>query len=125
MDIEGALIRTMFGCRAVYGRGRLLLVLADGDEPWNGALFPVERERHAEVLARWPTLREHPILPKWLHLPESAEGFEFLAQQLVREIRQGNPLFGVVPPARKRRRSSQQKGPRDDGGSQMPPHLRR
>lgn len=105
LDIEGAFIRTMFGCRSVYGRGMLLLVLADGEEPWSGTLFPVDHAKQPEVIARWPRLRPHAVLPKWLYLSEHDDEFESLARELVREICQGNPLLGVIPPPKKRKAS--------------------
>jgi|GEM_PF-6573828 len=97
LKIEGALPRRFFGCDSVYARGLLLLVLSDGEEPWNGAMFPVERVNHPAVLSRWPALREHPILPKWLYLSASNDRFEILSKELVAEIERGNQLFGVIP----------------------------
>lgn len=125
LGIEGAVMRTMFGCRSLYARGMLLLVLADGDEPWNGVLLPVERPQHAAALARWPSLSEHAILPKWLYLSESTEKFERIAQDIIREIAQGDPLYGVVPPPKKKRKAAQKPAPGKTGGNQdIPPHLR-
>ncbi len=136
---EGALGKRFFGCDAVYIRGRLLLVLSDGEEPWNGAMFPVERINHEAVLARWGELGEHPILPKWLYLSATHERFELLARELVREIAHGNPLFGVTPEPKKGRKrktspkvASQAELPptpnrRDcpyDEPQSIPPHLR-
>jgi hypothetical protein len=103
LRIEGAMPRHFFGCDSVYARGKLLLVLSDGEEPWDGAMFPVEHARHAEVLAQWPDLVEHPALPKWLYLSASKECFESLGTELVAEIARGNPLFGVIPPAKRSR----------------------
>lgn len=125
LGLEGAMPRHFFGCDSVYVRGRLLLVLSDGEEPWNGAMFPVEKCHHAEVLARWPDLAEHPVLPKWLYLSASQECFETLAAELVRELVRGNPLLGVDPPSKKRSRG---KGSSADNRkvaeSSIPPHLR-
>ncbi|MFA5257718.1 MAG: hypothetical protein WC360_06170 [Opitutales bacterium] len=129
LRIEGALPRRFFGCDSVYARGKLLLVLSDGEEPWKGAFFPVERPNHAEVLARWPALTEHPVLPKWLYLSAADERFEMLARELVREIERGNPLFGVVPDPKKSRRkraagSDARKSVTEAPRSIIPPHLR-
>jgi len=132
LRIEGAMPRRFFGCDSIYARGKLLLVLSDGEEPWNGAFFPVERVNHEAVLARWPDLREHPILAKWLYLRASDERFEMLARGLVREIERGNPLFGVVPnpkKSRKKRAAKNPEGSKDASGPQtprslIPPHLR-
>ncbi len=45
------LARAMFGCVACYLSGRLVLVLADRGEPWQGLLIPSERSVHASILA--------------------------------------------------------------------------
>lgn len=139
LALEGALPRRFFGCDAVYVRGRLLLVLSDGDEPWNGAMFPVERVNHKAILERWPQLREHPVLPKWLYLSATNEQFELLARALVREIAMGNPLFGVATVPKKRAsggaRAASKKAGRGRANadaaaaqktdkSAIPPHLR-
>ena len=128
LRIEGAMPRHFFGCDSIYARGKLLLVLSDGEEPWNGAMFPVERERHAEVLARWPELVEHPVLPKWLYLSASSESFETLGAELVEEIARGNPLFGVIPPAKRSRskkkaKDGEMRSLSKDEKSVIPPYL--
>jgi hypothetical protein len=105
LRIEGAMPRHFFGCDSVYARGMLLLVLSDGEEPWNGAFFPVERVNHAAVLAQWPELVEHPVLAKWLYLSAQSEHFETLGAELVEEIARGNPLFGVIPKAKHKRKA--------------------
>jgi hypothetical protein len=46
-------------------------------------------------------LSPHPILPKWLYLPEAAASFERDAQRIVARIRQLDPRFGIVPPAQR------------------------
>lgn len=103
--------RPMFGCLAAYFNGLLTLMLADGEEPWRGVLVATERTAHAELVRAFPALAPHPILPKWLYLPESAASFERDAQALVERVRRLDPLIGVVPerdrpnpPRRTRRR---------------------
>lgn len=107
--------RPMFGCLAAYFGGRLVLVLADKEEPWRGVLLPVERDAHARLTAAFPALRPHPVLPKWLYLAESTPAFEADAGRLVERIRQHDPLIGVLPVPRqttKNRRSRTRKSPR-------------
>jgi hypothetical protein len=87
----------MFGCEACYLNGKLVLVLADTEEPWNGVLVPVEREHHAVVLAQFPSLVNHPILPKWLYLSAERDDFEFVAQRIIRVIASGDPFYGTMP----------------------------
>ena len=101
--------RPMFGGRAVYFDGRMVLYLAPKREPWRGVLVTVEREHHASILAQFPALRPHKILPKWLYLPESVPSFERDAQAIVECIRRLDPRFGIVPKAKKRKRAAKRK----------------
>lgn len=93
--------RRMFGSLAAYLNGLLVLVLSDAEEPWRGVLVPTERESHAALIAEFSSLVPHPILPKWLYLPESAPSFERDAQRLVQRIRLLDPRIGVVPEKRR------------------------
>jgi hypothetical protein len=94
----------MFGCEACYVDGRLVLVLADTEEPWNGLLVPTEREHQPKLRAQYPALSPHPILPKWLYLPAELDQFETVAQAIVRSICMGNELIGVIPSEKRKRR---------------------
>ncbi len=90
-------VRPMFGCRAVYLRGRMVLCLAAKAEPWRGVLVPTERAHHAALIADRPALRPHPVLPKWLYLPEEAPSFERDSAWLVARVRAGDPCLGIEP----------------------------
>ena len=96
-DLPGFESRKMFGSLAAYFNGLLVLVLADGDEPWRGVLVPTEHESHAALIAEFPALVPHPVLGKWLYLPESAASFERDAQKLVERIRHLDARIGVLP----------------------------
>ncbi len=72
----GFVLRTMFGAKAVYLDGKLMCCFCAGDEPWRGMLVCTDRTRHAALQAEFPDLTPHPILPKWLYLPETADRFE-------------------------------------------------
>ena len=69
-DKAGYLQKAMFGCQGCYLDGRLVLVLADREEPWKGVLLPVERHHHESLTNEFPQLSPHPILPKWLYLSD-------------------------------------------------------
>lgn len=97
------LVKRMFGCQAVYLEGRMVLCLADKDEPWRGVMVPMERAQHAAIMAERPTLAPHPVLPKWLYLSEGVDSFEADAQWLVQRIRRRDPRIGIIPPAAKRK----------------------
>ena len=98
--------KPMFGCQAVYLFGRLVLVLATKEEPWNGLLVCTSREFHSVLIGEHPGLQPHPVLGKWLYLAQAHDCFEETAQQLVRQIVKKDPRIGVEPGVRRRRRSS-------------------
>jgi hypothetical protein len=98
--------KPMFGCQAVYLFGRLVLVLAAKEDPWNGLLVCTSRQFHSVLIGEYPALQPHPVLGKWLYLAEAHESFEETAQQLVQQIVKNEPRIGVELGVRRRKRSS-------------------
>lgn len=96
------LLRSMFGAKAAYLDGKLMLCFCAGDEPWRGLLVCTGREHHAGLRADHPILAPHPILPKWLYLPEAADEFERTAHRLVALALRRDPRIGVSPRPRLR-----------------------
>jgi hypothetical protein len=90
-------LRAMFGAKAAYLDGKLMLCFCAGDEPWRGLLVCTDRYHHAALVAEFPELAPHPILPKWLYLPEAADSFERAAPRLVVLARRHDPRIGVIP----------------------------
>jgi hypothetical protein len=99
------ILGSMFGTKVVYLDGRLVLCFASKDDPWRGLLVCVERESHPSLIAQFPSLAPHPILPKWLYLPESRDGFDRDAERLVDLARERDSRIGVVPQQKKGRRA--------------------
>jgi len=96
--------RAMFGARACYLYGRMVVVLAfPGEEPWNGILFPTERRHQPSLIQAFPALKPHPILGKWLYLREDTAEFETTAQRIIKLILQGDERLGIVPKEKKPR----------------------
>lgn len=109
-DLESFFQKPMFGCEAVYLHGRMMLVLADRKPPWRGVLFPTSREHHAAICADFPALAPHPVLGKWLYLPERHDDFEDIVREAVDCMIDNDPRFGVEPGApRKRKKKSPQR----------------
>jgi hypothetical protein len=90
-------LSSMFGTKVVYLDGKLMLCFSARTEPWRGVLVGTEREHHASLREELPSLAPHPILPKWLYLPESADDFERVAGRLVQLARQRDPRMGARP----------------------------
>lgn len=97
--------RQMFGTRAAYLDGKILLCFSARTEPWSGVLVATEREHHDSLVREFPSLVPHPILSKWLYLSESSARFDGTAERLVRLVRQRDPRIGVTPKAKPRKRS--------------------
>lgn len=95
-------LRSMFGAKAAYLGGRMMLCFCASEEPWRGVLVCTDRTRHAALLADFPTLLPHPILPKWLYLPESVTSFESDAMRLVALARRRDPRLGIEPGPKKK-----------------------
>jgi hypothetical protein len=100
--------KPMFGCLAIYLHGRLMLVLASGQEPWNGLLIPTEHQFHDAIVKEFQEVVQHSVLKKWLYLPEATEDFETVASDIVEAVRMNDQRFGVEPKERisKRKRKA-------------------
>jgi hypothetical protein len=107
MDEPSYLDRAWFGCKAIYLRGLMVLVLCSGDEPWNGLLIPTDHQFHQDIMQDFSGVVQHPVLKKWLYLPENHEDFESTAMDLVEAIRLGDNRIGIEPkPRGSRKRKS-------------------
>jgi hypothetical protein len=95
----------MFGTKVAYIDGKLVLCFSAKAEPWRGVLVCTDRMEHASLMAQLPALVPHPILGKWLYLPESADEFERVAEHLVVLAKRRDPRIGVIPQAKRRKRA--------------------
>ncbi|MBF0559082.1 MAG: hypothetical protein HQL08_09910 [Nitrospirae bacterium] len=101
MEEPSYIERQMFGCLAIYLHGRMVLLMCEGEEPWNGLLLPTEHEHHKSILNEFSNVVQHPVVKKWLYLPEDIEYFESSASDVVNTIEGNDPRFGVEPKERK------------------------
>ncbi len=99
-------LRAMFGAKAVYLGGKMVLCCCAGDEPWRGLLVCTDRTRHAALQSDFPALTPHSVLPKWLYLPEAAATFERDAVRLVALARARDPRLGIIPGTRQKKPAS-------------------
>jgi hypothetical protein len=98
--------KRMFGCDASYVEGLLCLVAADREAPWNGLLVCTSQERHAALIDDMPALRPHPVLGKWLYVPQDDPAFETVAERLTALVLARDYRVGVEPRPRRRGRKS-------------------
>ncbi len=96
-------LKSWFGGRTIMLHGLHHLFLTTQGEPWQGVLVCTFREHHASLCADFPSLVPHPILGKWLYLPESADTFEVDARRLIQRVKSRDPRFGIPPSPKKRR----------------------
>jgi hypothetical protein len=109
----GFVLSSMFGVKVVYLDSRIVLGFAAKKEPWRGVLVCTEREHQESLQAEFPALSPHPILPKWLYLPESSDAFERVGERLVELASRRDPRIGVVPkPKRRKAPAARRKGRR-------------
>ncbi|MDD3180767.1 MAG: hypothetical protein PHQ04_10520 [Opitutaceae bacterium] len=97
-------LRSMFGGKAAYLDGRLMLYFIAKDEQWRGLLVCTDHIHHPSLCAEFPDLAPHPVLPKWLYLPETADRFESAAAQLVTLARHRDARLGVPSQAKRKPR---------------------
>ena len=109
-DDPSYLDKAMFGGRAVHFGGRFVLFLSWGEEPWRGVLIPTEREHQPSLIAEFPSLAPHPVLGKWLYLPEASPDFESDTKRLVALIRRLDPRLGVIPGTKAKKPASGKTG---------------
>lgn len=101
MDEPSYIEKPMFGCLACYLHGRLMLLLCSGEEPWNGILVPTDYQFHESIRKDFSDIVQHPVLKKWLYLPEATEDFESTASDIIETVRTNDIRFGVEPKAKK------------------------
>lgn len=97
-------LKSWFGGRSIMLRGKHQLFLTTQGEPWQGVLVCTFHEHQPSLRAEFPSLQPHPVLGKWLYLPETAETFERDARRLVLLARSADPRLGVAPSPRKKRK---------------------
>jgi hypothetical protein len=98
--------KQMFGCDAAYLDGLLCLVAADREKPFNGLLVCTSHDRHAALVSELPALRPHPVLGKWLYVPQDDSAFEDTVEAVIALVLARDPRIGVEPKPRKRRTKS-------------------
>ncbi|MNL72857.1 hypothetical protein D3C87_1982360 [compost metagenome] len=65
------------------------------------------QDRHAALLVDIPALLPHPVLGKWLYLPQSDDSFESIAATLADLAVARDPRMGVAPKPKARRSKAQ------------------
>lgn len=114
--------RKFFGGLSIYVFGKMVAFLCEhpGDkewrgkkfknEIWNGCLIPSRREHHESLLIKIKGTIVHPVITKWLYIPQSSKYFESSMFQLVEMIQKKNELIGVEPEIKSKKKSKAKRG---------------
>ena len=101
--------KPMFGGLALYARSKMMIVLMENPgekeyrgitypfEIWNGVLLPTFFEFQESLKSDFPQLIQHPVLKKWLYLPQNDQGFEASVSKCVEAMLEGDERFGIFP----------------------------
>lgn len=112
-----AIVKSMFGGLALYYQGQLKFLLSEnpGDysyrgkkyefEVWNGVLIATDRIHHESLLKQFPFLVNHPVLPKWLYLPFTYEGWEERMELILRLVKTSDTRVGIWPQQKSRKKT--------------------
>ena len=96
-------LRSMFGGKAVYVEGQCQFVCFAKHDPWCGMLVCTDRQSQASLIKEFPSLSPHPVVTKWLYLPERADDFESAAQRLVALVGRRDGRIGVESSPKKKK----------------------
>ena len=101
--------KKFFGGLSIYVFGKMVAFLAEhpGDknfrgkkfkvDVWNGCLIPSVHENHLELLKLLKGTLIHPVIEKWLYLPQQSKHFEDSMIKLVELIKRKSILIGIEP----------------------------
>lgn len=95
-------LKSWFGGRTVMLDGKHHLFLTTQGEPWQGVLVCTFHEHQPSLQTEFPALFPHPVLKKWLYLPENSENFEKDARRLIQLVRARDTRLGILPSPRKK-----------------------
>ena len=105
----------MFGCHAVYTRGKIVLILRHkNDFPHdNGVWLATTKEHHISMKNDFPSMRSISLfgdgLSAWQNIPEEADDFEEAVIKACELILKGDIRIGKVPMPKKRKTKRSQK----------------
>lgn len=100
----------MFGCYAIYVRGKLVLILRQREEHKydNGVWLATAQEYHAELIKIFPCIRSIRLLGKksaWQNIPVNAEDFEVSVMTACEMILKNDHRIGKFTKSQKKTRS--------------------
>jgi hypothetical protein len=103
--------RPMFGCTAVYARGKIVFILREkGGAADDGVWLATTREHHATLLRELPSMRSITVFGDgqtgWQVLPAEMDAFEEEVLRACVLVRNDDPRIGKVPKPRSRAKTT-------------------
>jgi hypothetical protein len=98
--------RPMFGCLAIYVKGKIVLILRDKptNTADNGVWLATTEEHHQSLRREFPNMRSIQVLGKpvtgWQVLPVDAPDFESAALRACEFVLAGDARIGKIPGTR-------------------------
>jgi hypothetical protein len=93
--------KSMFGGLAAYLFERQMMVLVEptksGRWNWHGVLVCTDYKHHESIQAKFPALKPHEVLRKWLFIGSSHEDFESTMEAVANRMATNDPRFGILP----------------------------
>jgi hypothetical protein len=95
--------RPMFGCTAVYARGKIVFILRQREQAAadDGVWLATTREHHAALARELPSMRSITVFGDgqtgWQVLPVDGDGFEEEVLRACALVRADDPRIGKVP----------------------------
>ena len=99
--------KSMFGGLAVYLFERQMLLLVEptksGRWNWHGVLVCTDFGHHKSIQAKFPALKPHDFLRKWLFIDSAHQDFESTMEGVANRVASNDPRFGILPKSPRRR----------------------
>jgi len=120
-DHDSFYFKKFFGGLSIYVFGKMVAFVCEKPERktfrdqkfktevWNGCLIPSTRDNHAALLKLLKGAVIHPVIGKWLYLPQKSEFFEDSMIQLIEMIQRKNTLVGIEPELKIKKSKSKSK----------------
>jgi hypothetical protein len=116
-QLEGVVTehKPMFGCRALYVAGKIVLILRDraSSPADNGVWVATVAEHHRSLRAQLPGLRSIAVFGPgetgWQVIPKEHPEFEGTVERAIALVRAGDPRIGKTPATRGSKRARAEK----------------
>jgi hypothetical protein len=109
-------VRPMFGCHAIYVRGKIVLMLRNKEtyQYDNGVWIATTRDHHASLRKDFPAMRTIRLFggleSEWQNLPADSDDFEADVMKVCQLILKADARIGKIP--KRRRAKNRAIGPR-------------